>query len=438
MRAAAWSVRVPLGLLSLLPLVVTLAALPFVVRAFPFGAERRRAGGALMGLALAFAGFYSLYWSATACWILVGLGAFFVAATAGSWRKPAVVGGVSGAALAFGLAFEWIGGDAGILAYVAGASPMLLGGAVAFALASWLRWDAGWRAQLAALALASVFTLVPFTSFWPTFLLTFEPMHVPLLLAALGGIALFARHAPSRASAARAPDVGAFVARDAVPPAWPYVAFAAACTLAGALVSWLAAPSYAPLVVGVAVVAVASAALARSAYGAAGALAAGAALSTHGAFLLHGRAEAGGVAEAAALALGALAGTAAVMGLALALAGSRDVHAREVVATRRESVVARESDLAAALPPHAHVREAKSASPSAFDKLARAAANAGATTAVLVVRAPADDPFWTLDERTYDALIARSPSPVRVHVAIVEGTTAHLLPPVFSDAEVEA
>ncbi len=426
---------------------MTLGAAPVLAMLAPRGRDRTIILGSLGAILLVETGLLLLFWSITACWVLVGLGSVVAAVTAFPRHRMSAVGASGAAALALGLAFEWAPEDIGIVTYVSAAVPLLIGPPFAVLLASWARWDASPRALLASGVIVASVALIPFTSFFPRFLATYEPVHAPILLAAFGSLGWLVRarsHArlEARTDAAGAMSVGEYVAG----PDPSHGAQRALLGTAAALVILAAAlalargPSDAPVavvVLGLAVAAVfaherAGSPLAAFAalVAAAGVIAAQGALDAH----VRGTAPLMGIVQ---LAIASLAITAATTGLVPALAAWQDARARTDAANQQERGFAAWSDVQAALPPDAHVRDADAMPDArALAQWAAEAHAAGAPFAVIAVRAPAGEKWWTIPEETYAWLEHENNGPARVHLAILEPDGASVVPPILPE-EVE-
>ena len=387
----------PLGLASLVPFAVLAVAAPFVLRAAPPGAPRRWAGAVLAALGLAHAGFYLLYVSTVACWTLVGLAGCVLAAAAFPARARLAAGVAGAAGLALGLAFEATPGDVGLVLYVGAAGPLLLLATLAMLAARVLARDAGGPTLAAGAALVAFAALIPLTSFVPSFLLTFEPVHAPVLAAALAGAWLVGR--AWRTPPPAAP--GEVAARPALPPR-----LAPALRAAAGALAVLAAPRDA---FGLALATVAvGLALAPRAWAGVALSAAALVLAAEAALDLHVR---GGTLPELRLAAACVAAGCAALAAAVHRARGLDAAAREDALARRPGYGALRVE--AALP---------GVGPAELEAFR---ARGGG---VLEVRAP-DDPFWSLRDDAYAWLLAQPPGGARVHVAVVERDATSLVPP---------
>lgn len=438
----------------LVPTLLALAAVPFTV-ASP--RHRRLLGGLLAGLALVELGLVLLLWSRLACWSLIALGVSGMAfASPRRSSRPGAVSAVMVVAVGAGGWFQFAPAPLAFHVYLGVALPALLALAGVLLLADEIRWSRDQGIVVAVASVAAFVGFVPASMFGPGFLRWFELAHTPFLLVVLGGVLLFALRGSETVTQARsrglaAADLGNLLSRSPE----VQVSTLAAGALGASLVT-AAVGIWVPQVAGWSPGALAAVGL------------------SVGAFLLSMRALAPAagsrtraVASAGAGAAIVLAGLLASLAISQVLVATPSLAARLVLyfagvattsgvflATVATSCLYAENDREAVedvehrlLLTGAAVEDVVGlralvtdvASPPGREALAEYADQARAVGGPVVLRlmSSGGDPLWTVPEETYVWLEAQDDPDHRVHLAILEGGSVFMVPP-LGPSEVRA
>jgi hypothetical protein len=427
---------------SVVLVLLLAAAAPLLLRAAAPGGPRRLVAVVLGGLGLHYLGLYVLPWSAAGCVLLVALGlGAMLAATFPARALPAGLAGFAAGAAAGAVLLAGNPHLTRFALYVGFAAPALLGGALALALAPWLRRDGARAALVLAATILALAAFAPAAAYLLDFFASYELLQAPVMVGALAALALAARRMAALAAPAPAASVADALAGPAAQgsgrTAQLGIAAASCAALAVAAIFVVGGQAMVTLALASAALVVALAPVRRrelASVAAAGlALLAGLDIATSAGLLRHlGGGEP--VTTTVVLLFGVGAAGVAVLALAVGVAAWQQRHARDALAARWAGVLAPAAEASRGLPPDALVEPGPLASVEALEAFAARLRREGRALGVLLVRAPAD-PLWTLPDASYAWLTSARAGP-RVHVGVEDDGLVYFVPPVLSQEDV--